>query len=134
MADGLTLADLLPDRLDALADRAREKLTEDGQAGGMKLAWGYVAGQLCDALRSVLNQPALEMLAEAWSEAALLAEYADPGRHPPGELSVVELGKHDITQEFSPVVAVTIGDCPCVELQFTFAVTASFGGVKLSLL
>ena len=134
MAEALTLADLLPARLDGLADRAKEQLQKDGKAGGASLAWGYVAGQLGDALRSVLDIPALEMLAGAWSQAALLADHADPAKHPPGERSIVELGAHDVSQEFKPVVAVTIGDCPCAELEFTFAVTASFSGVKLALL
>ena len=108
MAEALTLADLLPDRLDGLADQAQEQLQKDAKAGGATLAWGYVAGQLGEALRSVLDKPALEMLAGAWSQAALLANYADPAKHPPGERSVVELGAHDVKQEFKPVVAVTM--------------------------
>jgi hypothetical protein len=44
---------------------------------------------------------------------------------------VIELGAHEIVRELEPVVAVTIGSCPCVELKFTFTVTGKFGGVKL---
>jgi len=32
-----------------------------------------------------------------------------------------------------PVIAVTIGSCPCVEIDFEFAVSARFGGVQLTI-
>jgi hypothetical protein len=133
MADPVSLADLLPDRLDSLAERARARLSEDEQVAGMKLAWGYVGSQLQQSLRSTLDIPAVEALASGWATAAQLAAYADPGRHPPGERSVVELGDHELTREFKPIIAVTIGSCPCLELDFTFAVSARFGGVKLAI-
>ena len=133
MADPVSLADLLPDRLGALAERARARLSEDEQVAGMKLAWGYVGSQLQQALRSTLDVPVVEALASGWATAAKLADYADPAKHPPGERSVVELGQHELTREFKPVIAVTIGSCPCLELDFTFAVSARFGGVKLAI-
>lgn len=133
MAEGPTLGDLLPDRLDAVRDRARAELSQNKDVAGMKLAWDYVGGQLQDALKSALNCPALEAMATCWSAAQVLAEYADPAKHPPGERSVVELGAHDFSREFNPVIAVTIGSCPCMELDFTLAVTANFGGVKLGI-
>jgi len=133
MAERVSLADLLPNRLDSLADRARSALSEDKQVAGMKLAWGYVGSQLQQALRSTLDIPLMEALAGSWSTAAQLAEFADPARHPSGERSVIELGDHDLSQEFKPVIAVTIGPCPCLELDFIFAVSAKFGGVKLTI-
>lgn len=133
MAEAATLGDLLPASLSGVGERARQALSENPDVGGMKLAWGYIGGQLQEALKSALDCPAMDALAGAWSTAALLAEYADREKHPPGERSVVELGKHDFSREFNPVIAVTIGSCPCMELQFTLAVTASFGGVKLAI-
>jgi hypothetical protein len=100
----------------------------------MSLAWDYVGSQLEGALKSALDCDALELLAKGWANVQLLAEYADPEKHPPGERSVVELGAHDVSREVHPVVAVTIGSCPCVELKFTFAVTGHFGGLKLAIL
>ena len=133
MADGITLADLLPNRLESLAERARATLSQDEQVAGMKLAWGYVGGQLQQALRSILDIPVMDALASGWSAAAKLAEFGDPARHPPGERSVIEIGEHELTQSFKPVIAVTIGSCPCLELDFTLAVSAKFGGVKLAI-
>ena len=133
MPDGVSLADLLPQRLESLPDRARATLSRDEQVAGMRLAWGYVGSQLQQALRSMLDIPAMEALAGGWSTAAKLAEFADPARHPPGERSVIELGEHELGREFKPVIAVTIGSCPCLELDFTFAVSAKFGGVKLAI-
>jgi hypothetical protein len=133
MADPVSLADLLPDRLEALAERARATLSEDEQVAGMKLAWGYVGSQLQQALRSTLDIPLMEALARGWAAAAKIADYADPAKHPLGERSVIELGDHELTREFKPVIAVTIGSCPCFELDFTFAVSARFGGLKLAI-
>jgi hypothetical protein len=133
MAEAVKLSALLPDKLDSLADRARERLCEDEQVGGMKLAWGYVGGQLTSALTAALDCDLMEVLAKGWATAKLLAEYGDPAKHPSGECSVVELGQHEISHEFNPVISVTIGKCPCVDLQFTLAVTASFNGLKLAL-
>lgn len=132
MGDGPTLASLLPEQLDSLDEQVKARLCQDEQVGGMKLAWDYVGGELGTALKSVLDCDLLEIFGQAWAEAAPLAELADPARHPPGERSLVELGAHDLNREFHPVVAVTIGACPCVELHFTLALAAHIGGVRLT--
>ena len=134
MPDRPTLADLLPARLDRAAEQAREALCADEEVGRMSLAWDYVGSQLEVALKSALDCDALEVLAKGWANAQLLAEYADPEKHPPGERAVVELGAHDVSRDVHPVVGVTIGSCPCVELKFTFTVSGHFGGLKLALL
>ena len=108
-------------------------MCDDEQIGGMKLAWDFIGGELMNALKSVLDRDLLEVLAGAWAKAAPLAELADPAKHPPGERSVVALGEHDVSRELNPVIAVTIGSCPCVELNFTFALAAHVGGVRLSI-
>jgi len=134
MADPVKLSALLPENLDTLAGRARERLSQDEQIGGMKLAWGYIGGQLGDALKGALDCDLLELLAGSWASAKLLAEYADPVNHRPGERSVIELGQHEVGREFNTVVSVTIGKCPCIDLDFTLAVNAMFGGVKLAVM
>lgn len=132
MADDLTLASLLPARLDSLDKQVKARLCQDDQVGGMKLAWDYIGGELGVALKSVLDCDLLEIFASAWAKAAPLAELADPARHPPGERALVELGSHDLKRDFHPVIAVTIGSCPCVELHFTLALAAHIGGVRLA--
>ena len=132
MADRVSLASLLPERLDSVAERIRPKLCENEDVDRMKLAWGFIGSQLLESLKSVLDCDLLEVLAKAWAEAAPLAELADPARHPPGERSLVELGEHEISRQLEPVVAVTIGPCPCVELRFQVTITAHVGGVRLS--
>ena len=134
MADGVPLNALLPDRIDSMAERVKTRMSEDEQVGGMKLAWGFVGKEVLNALKSVLDCDLLEVLAGAWAKAGALADFADPQKHPSGERSVVELGEHDVSRELHPVIAVTIGTCPCVELKFTFAVTAKIGGVRLAIL
>ena len=134
MPEGMPLCALLPDRLDSMADRVKSRLSEDQKVGGMKLAWGFIGKELQAALKSVLDCDLFEILAKGWAQAAPLAAFADPAKHPPGERSVIELGKHDLSRELHPVIAVTIGDCPCVELNFTLTVTANVGGVRLAIL
>lgn len=133
MPDAVKLSDLLPDRLDEVGEQARAAICENEEISGMGLAWDYVGSQLQAALKSALDCDALGVLAKGWSGLQLLAEYADPAKHPPGERSVVELGAHEISREVHPVIAVTVGSCPCIELKFTFTVTGHFGGAKLAI-
>ena len=132
MADGVSLGSLLPARLDSLDEQVRARLCEDEQVGGMKLAWDFIGKELGASLKSVLDCDLLEIFASTWAKAAPLAELADPARHRSGERSLVELGGHDLKRDFHPIVAVTIGACPCVELQFTLALAAHIGGVRLA--
>lgn len=132
MAERVTLGELLPPKLDSMADQVQAKLCEDEQVNGMKLAWDFIGNELGDALKSVLDCDMLEVLAGAWAKAEPLADLTDLAKHPPGERSLVELGEHQVAREFNPVIAVTVGSCPCVELSFTLALTATIGGVRLA--
>ena len=134
MAEGLRLADLLPDRLDEASRHAVEALSADEEIGCMKLAWDVVGKELQEALKSALDCDLLELLAKGWAEARLLSDYADPAKHPPGERAVLELGEHELSRDVHPVVAVTVGSCPCMEIKFTFALTAHFSGLKLAVM
>jgi hypothetical protein len=131
--DRVPLSALIPARLESIADRVKARMCDDEQIGGMKLAWDFIGGELQNALKAVLDCDLIEILGGVWAKAAPLAEFADPNKHPPGERSVVDLGEHDVSRELNPVVAVTIGSCPCVELNFTFALTAHVGGVRLAI-
>ena len=128
---GVKLGDLLPDDLESAGGRAVEELKSRENIGCLSVAWDLVDGQLQGALRSALDCDLLEVLAECWATSRLLAEYADPAKHPPGSSSVVLIGGRDVTRKVHPVVKVEVGSCPCVDLRFTFAVTAHFSGVKL---
>ena len=133
MPDKLKLSELLPARLEGVGERARAAICENEEISGMGLAWDYVGSQLEAALKATLDCDALGLFAKGWASLQLLAEYADPAKHPPGERSVVELGAHEISREVHPVIAVTVGSCPCIELKFTFTVSGQFGGVKLTI-
>ena len=133
MADGLKLSDLLPANLDAVGERARRTLSENEDVGAMKLAWGYIGSELERALEQALDRDLMEVIATGWAKADLLASFADPARPGARDRSVIELGAHDLTRELKPVIAVTIGSCPCVEIAFGLTVTANFGGVQLSI-
>lgn len=133
MADNLKLSDLLPARLDRMGEEARKKLCETEEIGCMNLAWDFIAGQLDGALKSALDCDLLEIFAKMWAQAKLLADHCDPEKHPPGSRSVLEIGEHELNRELHPVIAVTIGSLPCVELRFTLTLAAHFSGLKLSI-
>lgn len=129
--EGLKLNALLPDNLERAGNKAVEELQSRENIGCLKVAWDMVDGQLQKALRGALNYDVLELFGEAWAKARLLAEYADPSSHPPGERSVVPIGDREFSREVYPTLSVEVGSCPCVDLKFTFAVSAHFGGVEL---
>lgn len=134
MTKSVTLADLLPDKLDSVAERARERMCDDEEIGRMKLAWGFIGKELHKALKSALDCDVLEVLGKSWAQLGELAAFANPDTHPPGERSVVELGEHELKRELHPVIAVTVAPCPCIELKFLLELTANIGGVRLSIL
>lgn len=131
MTDGVKLSALLPDNLEQAGRRAAAALREREDIACLNVGWDMVSRELEGALGRALDCDVLAILAECWAKSRLLSDYADPVKHPPGERSVLEIGGHELTREVHPVIAVTIGSCPCVELRFTFAVTAHLGGVQL---
>lgn len=130
---GLRVGDLLPERFDGLEEQVKAQLTADPEAGTSKLAWDLIGSEVEGALRSVLDCDLIETLAKAWTTARALQDYADPAKHPPGEASVVHLGEREVERELHPVVAVTIGQCECMELRFTLCLAATFSGLALSI-
>ena len=133
MPKSVALGALVPDKLDSVADRVRDRMCDDERIGGMKLAWDYIGKELHKALKSALDHDLLDVLGKSWAQFSELASFADPAKHPPGERSVVELGEHEVQRELFPVVAVTVAPCPSVELKFLLALTANVGGVRLSI-
>lgn len=129
--DGVKLSALLPDDLEAAGRRAAEGLREREDVGCLRLAWDVVARELEGALGRALDCDLVGVLAECWAESRLLAEYADPRKHPPGQRSILKVGAHEFSREVHPVLAVTVAGCECVELRFTFALTGHLGGVEL---
>lgn len=132
MLRSVALGELLPDKLDSVAEQVRERLCDNEEIGSMKLAWDYIGKELHKALKSLLDRDLLDVLGKMWSEFSEIAALADPAKHPPGERSVVALGEHELKRELHPVIAVTVGPCPCVELKFLFALTANISGVRLT--
>jgi hypothetical protein len=128
------LNELLPAKLDSVAEKVREQLCDNEEIGGMKLAWDYIGKELHQALQSVLDCDLLEVVGKSWAEFSEIAAFADPDKHPPGERSVVAIGQHEVKRDLHPVIAVTVAHCPCVELKFLLALTAKVSGVRLTIL
>jgi hypothetical protein len=130
MGKEIKVADLLPERIDGFGASAREVLRNDAKIAGQQLAWGYVSSNLQQALRKALDCDLFAVLAEGWAKSPLLQSYAAALTKPAAD---VRLGAHELTRELHPVVAVTIGPCPRIELEFTVQLAASFSGLKLEI-
>ena len=133
MAETIPLSALIPDKLDSVSEQVRARLCDNKEIGGMKLAWEFIGKELHGALKSVLDCDLLDVLGKVWAQAAPIVALADLAKHPPGERSIVALGEHDLTRELHPVIAVTVGPCPCVEISFLFSLAAHIGGVRLAI-
>lgn len=127
------VADLLPERLDGLEERVKDRLFEDPEVGRTKLAWDLIGSEVERALRSVLDCDLVDALAKAWAAAASVRDYGDPAKHEPGETAIVHLGEQEFERELHPVVGVTIAGCECLELRFTLSLAAQFSGLALSI-
>ena len=133
MAETIPLSALIPDKLDSVSEQVRARLCDNEEIGRMKLAWDFIGKELNGALKSALDADLLDILGGVWAQAAPIVALADPARHPPGERSIVDLGGHDLTRDLHPVVAVTIGPCPCVEISLLFSLAAHIGSARLAI-
>jgi hypothetical protein len=124
---GLSVADLLPDKLDhldAAIERGRAQNPEPGKADLPAVARGVVGERVEAAVRQTLHFDVFRLLAEAWAKARELQEYADPAKHPPGETSTLFLGEHPLSVDVHPTVDVTISGLAKFELRFTLELEA----------
>jgi hypothetical protein len=131
-ANGMTVADLLPVRL-SLGPEAEAAMQGAAGGGGARLAWGFIADQAGEALRSLLDCDPIELLAKGWTEAQALRDYADPAKHPPGETSLVPLAEHKFERDLHPTLELAVAGCPPVRLRFTVSLAAHFKGLTLSI-
>jgi len=133
MDDGMKVRDLLPERLDGLGEESKKKLRKDKSVSGMSLAWDYIEAQVDDELRELLDMDIFDLLGKAWAGAKRLSEYRDKAKHPPGVRELLKFGDFDLERELHPVIEVTIGDCPCAELNFTVKLAGHFSGLYLGI-
>jgi hypothetical protein len=130
--EGIKVADLLPARL-TLGPEAEAAMRDAAGGGGARLAWDFVADQAGEALRGLLNCDPIELLAKGWIEARALRDYADPAKHPPGEMSLVPLAEHKFVRDLRPTLEVAVAGCPPARLRFTVSLAAHFKGLTLSI-
>lgn len=128
----LQVRDLLPNSLQ-IEQTMKDALSEERGVGATKLAWGVIGAQASDAIKSVLNIDALELLGGAWCVAKELHEYADHSKHPEGERSVVYLGGHRFKKTLYPQLAVTIEPFKPVTLRFTLDLLADIRSIALAI-
>jgi len=132
-SSGCQVRELLPASFSPMEDVLKQALCKDPGIGPRTLAWGFIGSEATGALRSVLDCDVFELVAHGWCVAKELLEYSDPARHPPGERSIVHLGKHSFVKTVHPVLDVTIDSIKCASLRFTLELAANFRSVALSI-
>lgn len=137
---GIQLRELLPSKLDGLEKAVEGGLREqaDKNKGGLEqmtdsqstLAWRFIRSTAAGEISRALDCDLFVLLAKTWAKARELREY---NNKPPGETSIVHLGKHDFKLTVYPVLVVELGVPPYPELRFTLEVAAHFDGAALSI-
>ncbi len=111
----------------------KEALSQEQGVGATRLAWGVIGSQAADAIKSVLNVDALQLLGSAWCVAKELHEYTDRAKHPDGERSVVYLGSHSFKKTVYPQLAVTIEPFKPMTLRFALDLIADIRSIALAI-
>jgi hypothetical protein len=135
-SQGLRVSDLLPSGFTNFDGAVKEAMAGDqGIAQGKvpSFVGGVIAKRTSAAIHGVLDLDVFQVLATAWTKAQELHEYADPSKHPSGEISTLFLGEHNLTCELHPVVEVGVGVLGKLTFRFDLALTAKIRAVELTL-
>jgi hypothetical protein len=128
---GLSMADLLPDPIEGLAEQLKAHVGE--QAGGA-IPWGLVEGQAVNGLKGELGKFGLfDQLAHAWASIGAVRAYRDPAKQPAGQTSIVPLGQHQAVMTAEPALSLVIAGVTLPPLRLGLVVTAIFESVHLSI-
>ncbi len=126
---GPTLADLLPDPIEGLADQIKAHIGE----GKGAVAWPLVEGQAVAGLKSELTKfDIFSLLAQAWAKARELHGLRDPDGQPAGTVSIVPLGQHSTVLTAEPALTLTVAGWTPPPLKLGLVGTALFEAVHLS--
>lgn len=129
---GVMVNDLLPGTFNRMEGVVRNEFSKDPAMGMASRVSGLIGSTVTGAILKRLNFDVVELLGRGWVFARELHEYKDPTKHPPGESSIVYLGKHKMKTELYPVLTLIIGPITR-ELRFTLEVTANINSVALSI-
>lgn len=130
---GCKLRDLLPANIGRIGQTLRTEIESERPKGGAALAWDFIATSATEKIVGALDEDVFELLARSWCVARELKEYTDPVKHPPGERSVVRLGRHKFTTSAHPVLTFRIGGFTFRPLRFTVELTAHFEPLELDI-
>lgn len=131
---GVSVRQLLPDRLGELEGAVKEQLENDGALSGARLAWGFLGSKATEVLGQALDLDVFDLLARGWGKARELEEYTDPALYPPDKDYIVFLGEHDLPPlSLHPELQFMIGRVPGPRLRFTLLLSAHLRSIALSI-
>lgn len=70
--------------------------------------WPAVRESIGERAGELLDVPLLDVMMGAWRKWAKVMEYADTGKHPPGEVNLVPLAEHKVRSEHHPFIEVLV--------------------------
>ena len=131
---GMSVADLLPGRLDHLDAAIQKEKAANAQVASLPaLAMGVVGERVDSAVREALGCDVFQVLAQAWAKARELHEYADETKQPADETSSVYLGEHALGVDLHPTVDVVVSGLATFELRFTLTLQAALRLAELTI-
>jgi hypothetical protein len=91
----------------------------------------FSASLAADRLNEALNIDVFELLAEAWLKFKQVRDCADPSKHPPGEVTLVQLKEVTVTSRNAPFLRPTSNGAALMELRFELELVAKFDTLEL---
>jgi hypothetical protein len=131
---GVSLRQLLPERLGNLEDAVKEQLEKESSSSGARLAWNFLGLKGAEVLGQALDIDVFDVLARGWCKARELEKYTDRAKYPPDKDYVVFLGEHDLPPlSLHPELQFMIGRLPGPRLRFTLELSAHLRSIALSI-
>lgn len=129
---GIRVTELLPDHF-SVGTAVDREMQANPDACPPGFGWDFVSDQAASALRSLLDCDVVDLLAQGWARAQAIRAYADPAKHPPGEIAIVHLAEHSFAREIHPVLKIHIAGCSPFPVRFTLVLKAEVRGLALSI-
>ena len=126
----ISVSNLLPEKIDNLADEVRDHWKQSGGFAG-RIAWDGAGDEVLKKIRGCLPTDPFDAFATAWGK---LRELQDYKQHPRDDPEKYNVGSNTVTLDAHPEVFVRIGPFRTPPLRFVYTIEAVFEAVNLTIL
>jgi hypothetical protein len=95
-------------------------------------AWQMIGGRANEEVLRLLDADLVPMLMGVWGKYRVLAEFADPKRHPPEEINEVALADHTFSATYRPHIQIVVDGVGRGSIPFKLTVEATVQAVLLT--